>query len=112
MKNEKWFGIGTRARNGGSFLECDVSPGPKQREACPSTVSSASDERMPQRSSTAVRMYENCTLSSDPYTELWTCVCVRAEIISIYYLWCLCVCVCVCCVCVCVCVRVCACESM
>ena len=49
---------------------------PKQREACPSTVSSASDERMPQRSSTAVRMYENCTLSSDPYTELWTCVCV------------------------------------
>ena len=44
--------IGTRARNGGSFLECDVSPGPKQREACPSTVSSASDERMPQRSST------------------------------------------------------------
>ena len=74
-----------------------MSPGPKQQEACPSTVSSASDERMPQRSSTAVRMYENCTLSSDPYTELWTCVCV-----------CVCVCLCVCvCVFVCVCMRAC-----
>ena len=50
-----------------------MSPGLKQREVCPSIVSSASDERMPQRSSTAVRMYENCTLNSDRYTELWTC---------------------------------------
>ena len=55
-----------------------MSPGPKQRVACPSIVSSASDERMPQRSSTAVRMYEICTLSSDRYTELWTYVCVCA----------------------------------
>ena len=85
-----------------------MSPGPKQREACPSTVSSASDERMPQRSSTAVRMYENCTLSSDAYTELWTCVCM-----CVYVCVCLCVCVFVCVfVCVCLCVFVCVCVCV
>ena len=77
---------------GGSFLECDVSPGPKQRETCPSIVST--NECL----SGAVQQYvcmKTGTLSSDPYTELWTCVCV-----------CVCVCVCMCvCVCVCVCVR-------
>ena len=87
--NEKWVGIGTLARNGGSFLECDMSPGPNQREACPSIVSSqpsASDERMPQWNSTYVSMK---TLHS---ARIVTLNCRR--------------------VCVCACVFVCACMFM